>query len=608
MKFLCGSCRTKYQISDQKVRGKILTIRCKKCGSKIVVKESLAVNTGGVVVAPLADSISDSVTEGQGEVSAPAGAQGPRDEEGRSFEDTPSDLEQTRLEVRTASAQGAGGALAAAFEVALQAAHEDMPTSVAPVPANEQYAGVEWYVAMDGQQQGPFAFAELVRKIENKDAEPRHYAWHDGFDGWKRIRDIPDLARYVPKEELKALPEPPAKERRASAQAVEQEARKVEAPRAREELDFEPTETGQRPQSDIDERRDQLDEVLNEALGIAGEGKTARAAAVSAPADSAPVAQPEAAALGAPAGLGEAPSAIAYRESTAADGIGNIDDLFASIPRASEHEIVAKESTRLFVAAAGVNSQKSRNRLGVALGAAAALGVAGLIVALTLGYIQIDIPGIGNPFQHLLTKTPSSDDEAFADDSLSQEERAALGGLSGSTDPSKSKPGSKKKPRTRPSSPGKPELPDEYVEDTETGAKPTGPRGDDTAAVDIGALKHQGGLETAPIEAELPSHELALPPVDGERLSSAAIKSVVAGGQKAVEICHLKESRGGELRGKLEFALTVMPDGSVSKAEVKTAKWRGSPLGDCVVAKIREWKFPQFTGEAQEIVIPFVFE
>ena len=27
MKFLCGSCRTKYQISDTKVRGKVLTIR-----------------------------------------------------------------------------------------------------------------------------------------------------------------------------------------------------------------------------------------------------------------------------------------------------------------------------------------------------------------------------------------------------------------------------------------------------------------------------------------------------------------------------------------------------------------------------------------------------
>ncbi|MBN2360253.1 MAG: zinc-ribbon domain-containing protein, partial [Deltaproteobacteria bacterium] len=39
MKFFCDKCNTKYSIADDKVRGKILKIRCKKCGNVIVVRE-----------------------------------------------------------------------------------------------------------------------------------------------------------------------------------------------------------------------------------------------------------------------------------------------------------------------------------------------------------------------------------------------------------------------------------------------------------------------------------------------------------------------------------------------------------------------------------------
>ena len=38
MKIICDSCGTKYSISDDKVRGKVFKIRCKKCSHIIVVK------------------------------------------------------------------------------------------------------------------------------------------------------------------------------------------------------------------------------------------------------------------------------------------------------------------------------------------------------------------------------------------------------------------------------------------------------------------------------------------------------------------------------------------------------------------------------------------
>ena len=39
MKFLCDRCKTRYSIGDDRVRGKILKIRCKNCQNVISVRE-----------------------------------------------------------------------------------------------------------------------------------------------------------------------------------------------------------------------------------------------------------------------------------------------------------------------------------------------------------------------------------------------------------------------------------------------------------------------------------------------------------------------------------------------------------------------------------------
>ena len=38
MKIVCDNCTTKYSIADEKVRGKVFKIKCKKCSHIIVVK------------------------------------------------------------------------------------------------------------------------------------------------------------------------------------------------------------------------------------------------------------------------------------------------------------------------------------------------------------------------------------------------------------------------------------------------------------------------------------------------------------------------------------------------------------------------------------------
>src|SRR6266849_8128864 len=48
MKVTCQSCQAKYTIADEKVRGKVAKIRCKKCGTTIIVNGT-DVAAGGVV-------------------------------------------------------------------------------------------------------------------------------------------------------------------------------------------------------------------------------------------------------------------------------------------------------------------------------------------------------------------------------------------------------------------------------------------------------------------------------------------------------------------------------------------------------------------------------
>jgi predicted Zn finger-like uncharacterized protein len=59
MKFYCDQCQTKYAIGDDKVRGKILKVRCKKCGYVITVREPTTPATlGGEASSSAAQAVS----------------------------------------------------------------------------------------------------------------------------------------------------------------------------------------------------------------------------------------------------------------------------------------------------------------------------------------------------------------------------------------------------------------------------------------------------------------------------------------------------------------------------------------------------------------------
>ena len=54
-----------------------------------------------------------------------------------------------------------------------------------------------WHVVVDGEQQGPFAPLQLGGLLSDGKIDPDTYVWKDGFDGWKAMREVPELASVI---------------------------------------------------------------------------------------------------------------------------------------------------------------------------------------------------------------------------------------------------------------------------------------------------------------------------------------------------------------------------------------------------------------------------
>ncbi len=125
MKIVCDNCSTKYSIADEKVRGKVFKIKCKKCSHIIVVK--------GEAVA------------GEGQ---PAGFD---QKETRVFDysgfDGPRARASASAEAAAVSASGGGAA--------------------APAAVSDAAADPIWHLVIDREQVGPLTLAELEAKWDS---------------------------------------------------------------------------------------------------------------------------------------------------------------------------------------------------------------------------------------------------------------------------------------------------------------------------------------------------------------------------------------------------------------------------------------------------------
>src|SRR5262245_27725156 len=146
MKFQCERCKTRYSIADEKVRGKILKIRCKSCENIITVRDGVPAR----------------------QAPEPAPAVRPRP-------------------------------LASTVEIAAMSGSRLAVESLPP-----QAPALEWYLSTGGSQEGPFSGEQA--RVAGKASEAEMFAWRDDFSEWLPVEQVPVLARHLPKP---ALPPPP---------------------------------------------------------------------------------------------------------------------------------------------------------------------------------------------------------------------------------------------------------------------------------------------------------------------------------------------------------------------------------------------------------------
>jgi len=167
MKFSCDNCQTRYSIGDEKVRGKVLKIRCKTCGSIVVVREQIPTAQG--------EASGYAVPQPQAQIAAAAGAQ-------RSSQPPPPPPQ----------------------------------SSSSPPPR-----ALQWYVAIKGKQHGPASHEDIARLFREGKISERSYLWHDQLPSWTRMRELADFAGVLAEGQATRPPPPPPDEGGAEVVSLE---------------------------------------------------------------------------------------------------------------------------------------------------------------------------------------------------------------------------------------------------------------------------------------------------------------------------------------------------------------------------------------------------
>lgn len=168
MKFHCDRCKTRYSIADDRVKGKILKIRCKNCAAVITVKEG----DGDEAVATAAPA-GPSQTGPQPRASSVAPAI-PKAAVASGVRPAVSSPAVAKPAVATP-------ALAGAFARAIKA-----PEPAPPPPSYE----AEWYVSLDGEQFGPYTLARAQDWVASQAPGEELHCWSEGFDDWLPVEKV----------------------------------------------------------------------------------------------------------------------------------------------------------------------------------------------------------------------------------------------------------------------------------------------------------------------------------------------------------------------------------------------------------------------------------
>lgn len=175
MKFLCEQCKAKYQISDDRVAGKTIRMKCRKCGYLIEVRSEIT-----------EQSVSNRLPTA-------AGASAPQRGAPRPPAKPPAPLATRISTAKPAPARPAPSALAGALKSSVS--KESEPPS--GLQALDATVSAEWYVAINGVPVGPVRYGEIRRKAAQGSVTEDSLVWKEGLEEWRPVRTVTELAELV---------------------------------------------------------------------------------------------------------------------------------------------------------------------------------------------------------------------------------------------------------------------------------------------------------------------------------------------------------------------------------------------------------------------------
>ena len=111
------------------------------------------------------------------------------------------------------------------------------------------------------------------------------------------------------------------------------------------------------------------------------------------------------------------------------------------------------------------------------------------------------------------------------------------------------------------------------------------------------------GLQGGPRESKLERRTEKQPKGDAEASGpSRFVVDTIISNNGAIKRCiEDEQKRGGDPSGALYLVFTIAPSGSVSKAYIKTSRWRDTDLDICMSRVVNNLDFPPFEGKPTKI-------
>ena len=168
MKFACDKCRAKYSISDDRVRDKVLKIRCKKCKSVIIVKDP--------------GRREDTAAQSPIQTQKNRGIQQQATQRSRGLQAKPKSSQGIQFSSVSSTQEG----------------HTER-TMVARIPtswfrkARDAGERPTWFMAINHQPTGPVVFSEVMARIQSGELTPDTLVWNAGWPDWVAAGTRPEL-------------------------------------------------------------------------------------------------------------------------------------------------------------------------------------------------------------------------------------------------------------------------------------------------------------------------------------------------------------------------------------------------------------------------------